>query len=290
MGQSKGSRVRRTVIRVVALVAVLGFAAFVFTRCSSMAIASWRAIPELQAVVGDRGVVSPYLREASINVTPSCLLYVDVAEGVSTEELASILAGIAPTERFEPCKVNRLRLASNSDVHAEDWNAISAEGWLAVADLMNRPGPVSIFLNHDNNHDNPARVRTYSEPELFPDLTAMVRGLISGDARLEEAVGATEWQIDWRASIGAYNEVRVITAETPPLALADFLDAMVPVMESSVSIKITYVINDTALRTRVELSEANETVAATITAAFTSSGLGGELALVFPEAARSDKP
>ncbi|WP_430592584.1 hypothetical protein [Humidisolicoccus flavus] len=270
---ARRSPARRRIVRIVVAAALIAVIAVIFTSCSSMTIASWRAIPALADVVGDRGEVTASIRESRINVSPDCTLSVSLAAGTTTTEISDVLSSIAPVERFEPCTVRSVQTDSRAEVYSDDWDLITAEGWNAIADMLTRSGQVSLFVSVEK----PSAITSFSDPEAYADFVAKVEALTAG-APLEESIGPVRWTLDWSQSTGAFNEVRIATDETPSPAFAVFLNAIAPQFGSEeFSIGVTHVITDGKVVTRVECSEPDAEMIAEVTAAFEKSGLDGAL-------------
>lgn len=268
---------RPSVIRIILLVAVAGIAAMILFSCSTMRIASWRAVPALQSVIGDHGSVSASVREFNYSSGSNCALSVDLVDDITVDETTAVLRSLAPSERFAPCDISQVEMSTRSEVHADDWDTISDDGWATVADYLARPGPISLYLATEGESK-----LTVAEPATYAEFVDIVRGFTTGH-RLEDAIGPVDWSMAWKSDAGTYESVRIITDETPPPGLADFLAALaVPLQGSSGLDSIVYTIVDGNARLNANLRTPDDAVEAAIEAAFTASGLHGELSINLP--------
>ncbi|TKJ99992.1 hypothetical protein PlfCFBP13513_11830 [Plantibacter flavus] len=276
--RTRRSRAGRIVVLVL-LIAMACIAALILYSCSTMKIASWRVTPVLQEVVGDHGTVSAYAKEFTYSSGSSCTLSVDLDEDITVDETATVLQSLAPTDRFAPCDISTVETATRSTVFAENWNTISDDGWVSVAEHLAGPGPITLYFATDA----PAHLDA-SERGRYTDFVDLLRQHTTGD-RLEDTVGPVRWTLTWDSGTGAYKGVRITTDETPPAALAEFLDALtIPFQGSSGLDSIIYTVADGETTLHANLSKPDDQVTAAIQAAFAASGLPGELTINPPAA------
>ncbi len=252
-------------------------AALILYSCSTMRIASWRVTPALQEVVGDHGTVSAYAQEFNFSSGSSCTLSVDLDEDITVAQTATVLQSLTPTDRFAPCDISTVQTATRSTVFAENWNTISDDGWASVAEHLTEPGPITLYLSTDA----PAHLDA-SERGRYTDFIDLLRQHTTGD-RLEDSLGPVRWTLDWDSGVGAFKAVRITTDETPPAALADFLDALTIAFQGSTGLdSIIYTVTDGEATVNANLSKTDDQVINTIQSAFAASGLSGTLAINLP--------
>jgi hypothetical protein len=263
----------------VLLIAMACIAALILYSCSAMRIASWRVTPALQEVVGDHGTVSAYAEEFTYSSGSSCTLSVDLDEDITVDETAAVLQSLAPTDRFAPCDIGRIEMTTRSEVHADEWDTISDDGWVSVAEHLAGPGPISLYLAADG----PSHMAA-SERGRYIDFVDILRQHTAGD-RLADTIGPVRWTMRWNSGLGAYKGVSITTDETPPAALADFLDALTIAIQGSSGLDgIAYTLADGRTTLHANLSKPDDQVTAAIQAAFAASGLPGELTINPPTA------
>ncbi|UNK71401.1 hypothetical protein [Microbacterium sp. H1-D42] len=226
-------RRRSWVIRGVVIAAVVGLAVVVFRACAPMTVASWSAVSAAEALVGDRGEVDAYIVEPNINVMPRCEVRLQMRENVTADELVEVLSGIDGTDTGSTCSIVSVRTEHPTSLEADDWSGVSDEGWALLADRMLRSEWVSIYRADEQS--DAARDWKIVGVKLDGDTAqgaAGIREIISGGP-LEPELGRTEWDVHWNPSRAdpVPHEMGIISDVTPPIAVADMFDDLVPIIE-----------------------------------------------------------
>lgn len=272
--RSRRGRVIMAIIVAVVLGVVLSIAALIVFSSSRMTIASWRSVPALESVVGDHGTVSAYVREFNYSSGASCELTVHLADDITADETATVLQALSPSDRFAPCTISRVETETRSVVDAEEWDAISDDGWATVADYLTRPSQITLYLASDGT----SKLFTPS-PDTYSEFVTLVRDLTTG-GDLDDTLSPVEWAVEWNTNYATRNSVRITTDERPPAALTDFLAAVtVPMQGASNLHRLTYTIADGEAHLTAVLREPDTQITATIEAAFAASGLQGDLTI-----------
>ncbi|UYO97595.1 hypothetical protein OED01_02355 [Microbacterium sp. M28] len=225
-------RTRRTIVGATTAVVIAGAIVLVANACAPMRIATWSAVPQAEALVGDSGEVTVYVREPNINVSPQCDLRLQMREDISVDELTDVLTRVDTTDTGERCAITEVRTVHPTSLHAEDWSGVSAQGWAVLAERMLRDRWISIFRAEDED----AEADWILDAPLLHGTTAEgvtgIREVIAGPP-LEPVLGPTSWDVHWSPSDAdpVPHSISVVSDVTPPVAVADALDDLVPLID-----------------------------------------------------------
>ncbi|WP_406248942.1 hypothetical protein ACI7YT_02805 [Microbacterium sp. M] len=225
-------RTRRIVLGATTAAVIVGAIVLVTNACAPMSIAAWSAVPQAEALIGDRGEVSVHLIEPNINVSPRCELRLQMREDVTVDELTDVLSRVGATDTGERCRITEVQTVHPTSLYADDWTGVSTEGWTLLADRMLRDQWFSIYRSQAQETEREWLLTVPLLHGTTAEGVAGIRAAIEGPP-LEPVLGPTSWDVHWAPSGGepVPHEIAVVSDATPSAAVADALDDLVPIID-----------------------------------------------------------
>ncbi|MFB4352276.1 hypothetical protein RAC69_03945 [Microbacterium sp. LS_15] len=212
---------RRGVILAVLSGALLVVIVAIVLACTPMSRAAPGAVAHVEDVVGDSGEVSVSVTEQNINVTPSCIVRVQMNDDVAEDELARVLEDVWAAPGDSPCVVQSVDTASRSTIFGAPPVAMTADTAAAVAAALQRFDSVSLSVNDGGNLFAFGSAREGD----FSDAAELVRAGVAS-AALEEQFGRVDWMLTWSGEGRPYDDAEVTSDATPDPRLAELFDGL----------------------------------------------------------------